>query len=713
MIPPSLHHGPDHTRTAARPSEYLDRIGSGPLLAVLFVVLSAIYANSFHGAFTFDDWFNIVENPGVHLESLDRKSLAGAMHGLRGRIERPLAYLSFGLNHYVHGLDVFGYHVVNFLIHVLTALALYLFILRILRLPLAGGGCADRDRTAAFLAVLLWSTSPIQVTAVTYIVQRMASMAALFFILAMLCWLLARTAARPCRKAGWLALCLLSGLLSLASKENAAMLPPALYLFDLLLVQGLTRNNLWRHLRLAAAPLALLAGAAFLLADPVQILSGGGYGERDFTMWQRLLTQPRVLLLYLSQMLYPIPERFALIHEIELSTSLLHPWTTLPAVGFWLGWLGLGLYLAGRRPLIAFSLLFFLVNHVVESSILPLELVFEHRNYLPSMPLYLLAALGIVALVRDCGFKPLVRYALVLAVVVTVVVQGHAVIRRNTLFADPLRLWADNMLKAPGTSRVHVNLGNELYARGMIDKAAQAYATALEVNRYHRRSLLAVPLNNLGTHHLLLGDVEQARAYYEQAIEADRGLIKARIGMVAVLLARKELDAARNFLEQSLEIAPHDLNLLTLRSLIRLKKGDLPGAICAARVVLRKHPVPSPVYKVLGETCRRLGDYTQARRYWVEYANAFPEDLEPGLALLQMADRLNNRELLGRAARRLAGAKGERSWQEVFELLDRLYRLNDLVIPGDPRDMVPLISKGIGGQGIKADLNEDSTHDAT
>jgi protein O-mannosyl-transferase len=662
------------------------------------MVLLAMYANSFKGAFVFDDGPNIVDNYRVHLESLDRESLGQAMLGLRGGIDRPLAYLSFGLNHYAHGLDVLGYHLVNFLIHLLTAMALYLLILRTLRLPLLGGGFADRDRAVAFLAVLLWSTSPMQVTAVTYIVQRMASMAALFFILAMLFWLLGRTTPGLYRKAAWFGLCLLSGLISLGFKENAAMLPVTLYLFDLLLIQGVTRQNLIRHLRLAVIPLAILTVLAFALADPVRIITGGGFGGREFTMLERFMTQPRILVFYLSQMVYPIPERFTLVHEIQLSTSLFQPWTTLPAMGFWLGWLGLGLYLAARKPLMAFCLLFFLVNHVVESTILPLELIYEHRNYMPSMTLYLLAALGIVALIRDYNFKPLLHKMVVASVVVVVLVHGHAVIQRNALFADPLLLWGDNVLKAPGLSRVHVNLGNELHARGMIDEAAQAYTTAIKVNRHHRRSLRALPLNNLGVHHLRLGNVEQAHEYMRQAVVADPKMIKARIGLVVVLLARQELDEAQDFLEKTLEIAPDNLNLLTLQSLIRLRQDDYQGAISTARIILRNHPVPSPIYKILGETYRRLGDYAQSRHYWEEYARTFPEDLEPGLALLQLADQLNDHELLRRAAIHLVASKGERRWEDVFELLDQLRRVNDLVISGNPRELVPLIRKGMGGE---------------
>jgi len=671
------------------------RAGHGLLLAVLAVVLLAMYANSFQGTFVFDDEPNIVNNHRVHLESLDRDSLTQAMLGLRGSIQRPLAYLSFGLNHYAHGLDVFGYHLVNFLIHLLTAMALYLLILRTLRLPLLGGGYADRDRAVAFLTVLLWSTSPMQVTAVTYIVQRMASMAALFFILAMLFWLLGRTTPGLYRKAGWFGLCLLSGLISLGFKQNAAMLPVALYLFDLLLIQGVTRQNLMRHLRLAVIPLAILAALAFVLADPVRIITGGGFGGREFTMLERLMTQPRILVFYLSQMAYPIPERFTLVHEIQLSTSLFQPWTTLPAIGFWLGWLGLSVYLAARKPLMAFCLLFFPVNHVVESTILPLELIYEHRNYLPSMPLYLLVALGIVAMIRDYNFKPLLHKMVVASVVVVVLVHGHAVIHRNSLFADPLLLWQDNVLKAPGLSRVHVNLGKAFSEVNRFEEAKTAYETAIEVNRYHRHSLRAVPLNNLGTYYLREGNVPQAKAYYQQALEANRSYRLARVGMVVVLTMMDRLNEAEERLSRMLAQHPHDPRFRTLKSSLHFKRGQYREAVREAEHALSNDPGEIAAVKLLAATRTRLGMYAQARQYWEQYAGTNPDDLEAWLALAFIADRTNNPELLRNAAVHVDNIRAGRPWDQLFQRLDRVKEMNDLMLPVNHWELLPLIKRGL------------------
>jgi protein O-mannosyl-transferase len=676
------------------PDEFINRRGHSLLLAVIIVTLTLIYAGSFRGTWVFDDIPNIVENPSVHLDRLDWSGLQKTFYGMGDSIKRPLAYLSFGLNYYTHGLEVFGYHLVNLIIHGLATVFLYLLIYHMLHLPLLARRYAGQARVAAFAAALLWATSPIQVTAVTYIVQRMASMAALFFIMAMLFYLFGRTAPDPYRKAGWFGLCLLAGLLSLACKENAAMLPVTLYLFDVLLIQGVDRVRFRRHLLLAAIPLALLAGLAFLVSDPIRILTGGGYEDREFTALERLLTQPRVLIFYLSQMIYPIPERFALIHEVQISRSLLAPWTTLPAIGFWLVWLGAGVYLAARRPLISFCLLFFMVNHAVESSIISLELVFEHRNYLPSMALFLLAGLGLTALLRRPDFKPVSRLFVAFALCALVMFHGHGVMQRNGLFANPFLLWSDNVRKAPGMSRVHVNLGNVFLKMNMPEEACRAYEKSLEVNRHHRHSLRAAPLNNLGNYHLKTGDIARALDYYQQALEANRGSWRARMNEIVALLMIDDLPSAAEKIEIALGKVQNNPRLLTMHCMLLFKQGNYHAAIQEAQNVMKMDSEPSNVHRILGESFFRIGRYQKSRQYWLDYVRAFPRDLEANLALVNLSDLLNDENLLRQASNQIMSLKGNQSWQELFQEIERQRDINDLLFTADHWALVPLIERG-------------------
>jgi hypothetical protein len=172
------------------------RIYTFSFLTLLIVILIT-YGNSFHCEWHYDDFINIVDNPNVHLRDLTWQNVQKAFYGLsrpRPQIERPLSYLSFALNYYIGGVNVFGYHVVNVVIHYITSVFLFLFIFSTLKLPLLAKQYRSSAYAIALLAVFFWTLHPIQVTAVTYIVQRMASMAAMFYIMAMYFYLKGRTA---------------------------------------------------------------------------------------------------------------------------------------------------------------------------------------------------------------------------------------------------------------------------------------------------------------------------------------------------------------------------------------------------------------------------------------------------------------------------------------------------------------------------------------
>ena len=297
---------------------------------------------------------------------------------------RPFAYLTFAMNYYFSGLRVFSYHIVNFFIHVLCSIVLYLFVYRTLNLPVVKKYHSYNAHAVSLVSVFLWATHPIQVTAVTYIVQRMASMAGLFYIISMYCYLLARTTENKRHGHAWYASCCISGLLSFMTKENAAMLPFSIFLYDLLLLQPeRNRKQIWRYLKKIILPVSIALVLAFLYTDPLSVLSG--YDKRPFTPIDRLMTQPRVILFYISLLIYPVSSRLALLHDFEFSTGMFSPWTTLPSILIVTGLILLFILLAKKHPLVSFCGIFFFLNHLIEGSIFNLELIYEHRNYLPSM----------------------------------------------------------------------------------------------------------------------------------------------------------------------------------------------------------------------------------------------------------------------------------------------------------------------------------------
>lgn len=419
-----------------------------------------MYLPGLSGPFLFDDITNILQNAALRLDSLSPQALLRAAWSLEsGPLKRPLAYLSFALNHYVAGgFDAFAFKATNLVIHLLNSLLVAALAWRLGAATLASQ--PDRRRGFTLLAAALFALHPLALSPVLYVVQRMASLSTLFVLASVLCLLRARTNifagaghARDREAAvghdeahlpnvavaamgrsynpgtahdtsGWLAPIgwLLAGglfaLFGLFTKENAALLPLLYLLADRVCFPAapywrwlgrpsrgglLTRGALW----------VLAAGAAGLLAWYVV----PGYAARPFTLTERVLTESRVLWFYLGLFALPRIDAFGLYHDdIALSTGLVTPWTTLPALLGLAALTWLGFRLLRRAPLVGFGLLWFLAGHLMESTLIPLEIAHEHRNYLPLVGLACASASLVVAFYQRAPRPALATIGVVLVV---------------------------------------------------------------------------------------------------------------------------------------------------------------------------------------------------------------------------------------------------------------------------------------------------------
>ena len=157
-------------------------------ILILSLAIFSIYSNSVDCSWHFDDKPNITDNPNLHLSALNWDNIKRTLFSDRKNpttFYRPVACLSFAFNYYVGGLDVFGYHLVNILVHLLTTIFLFLFLYNTLNLPSLKGKYHSKAFEIAMLATFLWALNPVQTQAVTYIVQRMASMAGMFYMMSM------------------------------------------------------------------------------------------------------------------------------------------------------------------------------------------------------------------------------------------------------------------------------------------------------------------------------------------------------------------------------------------------------------------------------------------------------------------------------------------------------------------------------------------------
>jgi protein O-mannosyl-transferase len=580
-------------------------------LIVLLVCL--VYSNSFHCSWHFDDITNIVNNQGLHLKALSPVGLKKALYADPGgppQLYRPVVCFTFALNHYVGGLNVFGYHAVNLFIHSISSLFLFLFIRGTLSLPPLKKRYISQSDSIAFFAALLWALHPIQTQAVTYIVQRMSSLAGMFFIIAMYSYLRFRTAAGQKEKISYLGLCLVSYLMGFGSKENAALIPASLFLYEILLIQR--EGGAWWRKRLGAV-LAVTAAVLILLCAYLYYRKGGilpfigEYGNRPFSLTQRLLTESRILLFYISLLIYPVPWRFSVAHSVQISSSLLDPVTTLASILILLLGLIFLLCLAKKRPLVSFSFLFFFANHLIESTLLPLELVFEHRNYVPSMLFFVPVSLAIFTFSERYKSSKRATFIVSASLVLVIIGIASSTFLRNTNWRSPETLWMNALQKAPDQLRVHHNLGVYYHQIGSLHLAKSHFEQALRSPVIHRRDEVIPTYYQLGLLHAQMGHPEEATVFYKEAVSRDPGFALALVNLASTLDQLGDKAQADDYLAKALAVdssnGPARLNI----GIRYLREGSSENAISNLKMAMNDRNLEKNVLFYLGIAYKQKG----------------------------------------------------------------------------------------------------------
>lgn len=610
----------------------------------LFIALFLVYANSFRGDWLFDDFFNIVENPNIQMKSFSPEEIKRSLFALSTeKPTRPLAYFSFALNYYFGGLDVFGYHLINFIIHYLAAIFLFLFIYNTLKLPRIKDDYKFIAYPVALLATFFWALHPIHVTSVTYIVQRMASMAGMFYILSMYFYLKARTSEKTGISIAFFAACAASGLAAVFSKENAALLPACLLLYDLFLIRGVSKEALKKYLKISLLPFAAILIIALIHVDFSTIFKH--YDLRDFTPLERMLSQPRVFIFYLSLLFYPIYSRLTLLYDIEVSRALWQPWTTMPAIILVILIVALALCICRKRPLISFCIIFYFLNHLIEGSFFNLELIYEHRNYLPSMLLFIPASLLIISAIDYFSYKRSLQFLMAAGIAIIVFGLGEISHRRNAILSNEFLLWADNIEKYPNLSRPYTNLGNAYMAHNQEDEGLKYYKKAMKLDNFANTHVRALQEYNLGVYYYKKGKLDDAYGYFVSAHKVMPLYLPNSAYLAKIYLIKKETAAARRLVEPLLYKYPEIPALNELYGLILFKENNFPEAKIHAKKSLEKNLAGTLALPLLAEISRRNGDLRFAARLWNLYQQSFPVDAHANLALIELYSETDGEKL--------------------------------------------------------------------
>ncbi len=468
--------------------------GTARILLIVSLLLTLVFYWLHAGDFFVLDSVGVLsENNGLNFDitEFDRWRIA-AMSSESGIFGRYLSNLSFTIDALLAGgADPRAMKLSNVLLHLLTAvLAWRLLCLALARSPVLSLD-GQRARWIAAIAVAIWVVHPLQVSTVMYTVQRMTQLSALFTVAGL--WFYCARRVRWLEQAPTaadLSSTLLGltvfTLLAMFSKENGMLLPLYVAVLELCLFRGRSaggRVELPYRLSQLALLVPALVVVLLLVIQPDWLVNW--YAHRSFGLEERVLTQLRVLWHYLSWMLLWDVQALGLFHDdIAVSRSLWQPLTTLFALIAWLGLAGLAWHLRNRLPLLAFALLWYLVGHIMESTIIPLELVFEHRNYLPSLGPILMLGWVLTAIPSNrFGYAALGGG-------IAVAVLGFLLFVRTSFWASELTLAESFYRHQPESARARFNLAN-VYIRqtaGVTDmQVAKKYSMA--ARELHRKNV--------------------------------------------------------------------------------------------------------------------------------------------------------------------------------------------------------------------------------
>jgi len=600
---------------------------------LLFIVAGfLIYSNTFEAPFVFDDGQNIKNNTYIRINEISINSLVKVVFKNGSFSIRSIPQITFALNYYFHQYNLKGYHVVNIIIHILTGILLYFFLKITLSISTLQFKY-NNPGLISFFSTMIWLVHPLHTQSVTYIVQRMNSMSAMFYLLSMLLYATGRMHLEKQRSQNLqhkteYRFCLVSSLyflsavvtwlMALVSKENAAILPFFIFLYEWYFFQDLDREWLKRNMKIVFAAIVLfgLTAFVFLGTSPLEkFKSLHDFASHDFTFMERILTQPRVVIHYLSLLFYPHPSRLNIDYDFPLSHSFIDPVTTILSIVSIIGFIYLSVCWTKQERFLSFCVLWFFGNLIIESSIIPLAVIFEHRTYLPSMFICpLLIILG----------QKFIKIKSVQVALLCIITVGFAIwtYQRNSVWSDSFKLWSDCVKKSPQKARPHNNLGLALEERGLVDEAIKHYTESLRINPDYERAH-----NNMGNALKKQGHVDEAIKHYEEALRLKPNSKEAHSNLGIALKNKERLDGAIKHYIEALRIDPNYMEAHYNLGNALLSQGRLDEAVKYYLEAVRIEPDHVKAYNNMGNALLNDGRIDEAIKYYKEALRIQP-DLE-------------------------------------------------------------------------------------
>jgi tetratricopeptide (TPR) repeat protein len=535
-------------------------------IAAIVITASFIYSNSFNCSFHFDDLQNIEFNPDI-----TRLSDVSAWWNYVP--SRPIGIFTFALNYAMGGTNVGGYHFVNLLIHIFNGLLVFWVVSLLFETPvIKKSAIAKHGKIIALITALLFVAHPVQTQAVTYIVQRLASLAALFFLLSVSLYIRARVVklSKTARIATFVA-CGMAALLAFLTKENTFTLPVIIVLTEFFFIRETSFKihikdwKLWAFLGMAAVAVTFFfVNFSFTVFQPIKPEQGNIY---TLTSGTYLLTEFRVITTYIRLLILPINQNLDYDYPVSQSFFELK---TIASFLLLIAILALAVVLYKKHRLASFGVFWFFITLSIESSIIPVpNVIFEHRMYLPSFGFLLFVPCVFFGIVQEKQ-----KQLLTILLFMLVPVLAIAAYSRNNVWKDELTLWTDVIKKSPEKPRVLNNMGITLLKLGRQQEAISWFDKAIAKNPGYKD-----PYLSRGNAKQDLGDLQGALLDYSAALKIDPSYPETYYNRGYTYAMMKDLPNAIRDFDMAIKLNPDFAKAYLNRSSALAAQKDFNGAL--------------------------------------------------------------------------------------------------------------------------------------
>ncbi|MBF0343504.1 MAG: tetratricopeptide repeat protein [Nitrospirae bacterium] len=605
-----------------------------PIVHILLIVAigAIVYSNTFKVPFIFDDIPNIAENPLVKdLQYFFNKSMVqniSVIYNIKDFFySRLLGYFSLALCYKLHGLNVTGYHVFNLTVHLINAICVYYLIVLTIKTPFFTRQARFINPHVGLLALfggLVFVSHPVATQAVTYIIQRFASLATLFYLLSVLMYVKARLTAD---NRGMYVAAIVCAVCAMKTKEISFTLPLMIAFYEFMFFEG---SAIKRTLLLLPFMLTMIIIPSSLIQSKGALFDIGSVDEsiqlassQDISRLDYLFTQFRVIVTYIRLLFLPVYQN--LDYDYPVYNTMFRPEVIISLL-FIISLIGVGVYMYILSTksvkedrcwyrLASFGVLWFFLSLSVESSVIPIaDVIFEHRLYLPSVG-FIIALLSVYMAKRDT-LERFQRSIVIPAAVLIITALSMTAYARNNTWHNSVSIWEDVVQKSPNKVRPHNNLGADYYDQGRVDEAIKQYEIAIKLKSDYTDAYI-----NLGNVYEKQGRLDDAIRLYQTALKINPDFADAHKNIGDLYHDQGRFQDAVMEYQTAIKLKPSFTEAYYNLGVVYHKQGRIEEALKEYQKTLslnidhaNTHNNLGVIYSVMGRTEEAIREYQTALR---------------------------------------------------------------------------------------------------